>query len=42
MVKVCLLELFFSKLEVVNILGKSCDKMYVLCCGILEFLLFFY
>lgn len=36
MVKVCLPELSLSKQEVVNILGKSRDKTYVLCCGILE------
>lgn len=35
MVKVCLPELSLSKQEVVNILGKSRDKTYVLC-GILE------
>lgn len=36
MVKVCLPELSLSKQEVVNILGKSRDKTYVLFCGILE------
>lgn len=36
MVKVCLPELSLSKQEVVNILGKSRDKTYVLCCAILE------
>lgn len=36
MVKVCLPELSLSKQEVVNILGKSRDKTFVLCCGILE------